>query len=490
MDPNEQTFKLSWWQRRKYSGRFIAYENNNVITSGKSYWECRHRAREKLSENRLKTLNKDKLQNQIRFQYIEKKSNVYRGIIVVIVGFLLFELMMLDLVTNDNVLIYRKLEVFLFFNFLLLSIFLASLMIINPVVRTQSVFGLLGVAIVNKERHLGWEVSLSGITAFIFVGSIVVFLITYIEFGISLNTIYIFYLGVLLIFQSFFAQREERNLKKLHYYLLDQITLEDRLTYKDIASYLSDIPEIKNKGLSNSNSLIYTLEASLESPFSLTRVIAFRILFRDVALMIGSVFISFAIGYLLYFQGIMTNLIGSRVFASILSAGLLLYYALIKRSTSDLFAEGFVQKNPHFTLRPGGVDRIYMKFFPHEVIQMKKDTISTILTQSVRLTAGLGIFLLLYGMEMLISLTYIKDYDLITVINSMTLALGAIPLFIFILYVAREGTKKWVESIEIEMTDLDKKLEVQIGMTPNEILSYLQEAQSKYTQLYSKQGNA
>ncbi|MFV2015089.1 MAG: hypothetical protein ACC656_06665, partial [Candidatus Heimdallarchaeota archaeon] len=169
MDSNQNSLNLTWWQRKKYSGKFIAYNDNSVLTSGTSYWDCRHKAREKLAEKKLTGIKG--LNFNIEYLYVEKKSNIYRGLIIVIFGFILFELMMSELMSFESISLHKKIEFFIFYNFVLLSIFLASLMIINPVVRTQSVFGLLGKAIVNKERHLGWEVSLSGISAFMFLVS-------------------------------------------------------------------------------------------------------------------------------------------------------------------------------------------------------------------------------------------------------------------------------------------------------------------------------
>ena len=166
-----------------------------------------------------------------------------------------------------------------------------------------------------------------------------------------------------------------------------------------------------------------------------------------------------------------------------LAAGLLLFYALVKKSTSNLFAESFVKSHSHFSLRPGGADRIYMKFFPHEVKEMKEKSILTILHQSVLLTAGLGIFFLLYGLELVVLINFFKDLQ-IDLINSVSLAFGMIPVFIFILYVARAGTKTWILRIENRMIELDQKLETQIGMSPNQILGYLHEAQAIYTELY------
>ena len=475
---SQEKISLSWIQRKRFEGKFIAFSDNKIYASGNSYWDCKHKAREKLS-------GKMNIRKNLTYTYVEKKSTVRRGLLFVFLGFILFELDISQIIlsTDPSLLLYKKIEVFIFYNSVVLSIFLASLLIISPVVRSHNFFGALGEAIVNKERQLGWEVALTGVLIFIFLGTIIIQFTVFVEFKIVLNYMFIVYAGLLLVIQSYFAMKEERNLKKLHYYLIDLITLEDRISYSEIASYLSEIPEIKNKNISDTKSLLLTLEASLESPFSLTRVIAFHILFRDLAIMMGSIFVSFAVGYFLYIDNIVTNLIATRIFGSFLAAGLLLFYALIKKSTSKLFAESFVKTHSHFMLRPGGADRIYMKFFPQEVIEMKEQSILTILGQSVLLTTGLGLFFLIYGVELILVINFLNK-TLGEFINSISLTFGMIPVFLFILYVARAGTKRWILSIETKMYELDQKLEVEIGMRPNEILSYLQEAHTKYNEIY------
>ena len=482
MNYEDHTIKLTWFQRKKYSGRFIAYsENNKIYASDKNYWECKHKAREKLTIN-----GSGLLRHQLKFSYVEKKSNIYRGLFFVSLGFLIFEKMMYDILLMSNIQIYKKSEIFIFYNSVILSIFLASLLIISPVVKSHNPFGIIGQAIVNKEKHLGWEVSLMGISAFIFLETIVIIITIFIEFEIILNLNYMLAVSSLLIIQAFYTIKEERLLKKLHYYLIDQITLEDRLSYDDIVSYLAEIPEIKGKNLLDNSSLFMTLEASLESPFSITRVMAFHILFRDLGIMLGSIIISFGVGYVLYFNQIVANLVGTRIFGALLTAGLLLFYAIIKRSTSTFFAISFVKSHPHFTLRPGGLDRFYTKFFPVEVNKLKEQTILTILKQSVLLTAGLGLFFLIYATELLLLISFTSDYVLIDIINSVSLALGMILVFIFILYIAKSRTEKWIEIVENEMLELDKKLESQIGLTPNQILNYLTEAQINYNKIHPK----
>ena len=471
---SQEQLNLSWFQRKRYEGKFIAYCDNKIYASDSSYSDCRHKARERLS-------GKLEQRKNLLYTYVEKKSNIRRGMFIVLLGFLIFEYLLAELL-NSSLVWYKKMEIFMFYNSVILSIFLASILIISPVVHSKNFFGTIGEAIVNKERQLGWEVALTGVLIFFFIGTIIVEITTYIEFNIVLNSLLIVLTGILLFFQVWFALREERKLKKLHYSLIDLITLQDRLTYSDIASYLSEIPQIKDKNISDTNSLLLTLEASLESPFSLTRVIAFRILFRDLALMLGSIFFSFAIGYILYIDNLVA-LIAIRIIGSFLAAGLLLFYAFVKRSTTGLFAESFVKTHSHFMLRPGGADRIYMKFFPNEVMEMKEKSILTILRQSVLLTTGLGIFFLLYGLELLVLINFF-NYLQVDLINSLSLAFGMIPVFIFILYVARAGTKSWILSIENRMIELDQQLETQIGMSPNEILGYLQEAQTKYNEIY------
>lgn len=473
---DQERISLSWIRRKRFEGKFVAYCDNVIYASDNSYSDCKHKAREKLS-------GKSDIRKNLSYTYIEKKSTIRRGLFLVFLGFVIFEYLLYEIISSPILLLYKKIEIFIFYNSVILSIFLASILIISPVVHSNNFFGTIGEAIVNKERQLGWEVALAGVLIFIFLGSIIVEITTYIEFKIDLNSIFIVLTFVLVFIQAWFALREDRKLKKLHYSLIDLITLQDRLTYSEIASYLSEIPQIKDKNISDTNSLLFTLEASLESPFSLTRVIAFRILFRDLAIMLGSIFLSFAIGYILYIDNLVTDLIATRIFGSFLAAGLLLFYALVKKSTSSLFAESFVKSHSHFMLRPGGADRIYMKFFPNEVIEMKEKSILTILHQSVLLTTGLGIFFLLYGLELVILVSFFQGFP-IDLINSISLAFGMIPVFLFILYVARVGTKTWILRIENRMVELDKQLETQIGMSPNQILSYLHEAQAVYNELY------
>lgn len=466
-------FPLSWFQRRRYRGKFVAVSNNKIYASDSSYWDVKHKAREKLS-------GKADIRRNLSYLYIEKKYTNIREIIFFLVSYFLFESAINELISSPKILLYKKIEIFIFYNSVILSIFLASLLIISPVVQSRHFFGSIGKAIIESERHLGLEVALTGINVFIFLGLIILRITSFIEFHIDIASDYIILTFLVLLLQIWFTLNEEKSLKKLHYYLIDLITMEDRLSYNEIVSYLSEIPEIKNRNISDTKSLLMTIEASLESPFSLTRVIAFNILFRDVAIMVGSILVSFGIGYILYLDGIVDTLIGTRIFGSFLAAGLLLFYAFIKRSTSPLFAESFVKSHSHFMLRPGGADRIYMKFFPNEVVEMKKNSILTILRQSLLLTTGLGMFFLLYGTELVIVVSVLPNEQLREIINSVSLAFGMIPVFLFILYVARVGTKTWIVSIESKMVQLDQQLENQIGISPNEILGYIHEAHTKY----------
>ena len=474
---NSTNFPLSWFQRRRYSGKFVAVSNNKIYASDRSFYEVKHKARERLSGN-------SEIKRNLTYLYIGKYYTNIRETFLFLISLVIFESAIYQVISSPNVFLYKKIEIFIFYNSVIFSIFIASLLIISPVVQSRHFFGSIGKAIIENERHLGLEVALTGINVFIFLGVVILKITSSIEFNIDFDSIFIFSALFLLLLQIWFTLNEEKNLKKLHYYLIDLITMEDKLTYNEIVSYLSEIPEIKKRNISDTSSLLMTLEASLESPFSLTRVIAFNILFRDVAIMVGSIIISFGIGYILYLDSIVDNLIGTRIFGSFLAAGLLLFYAYVKRSTSSFFAESFVKSHSHFMLRPGGADRIYMKFFPNEVQEMKEKSILTILRQSLLLTTGLGLFFLLYGLELVVIINILNNEQLIEFINSISLAFGMIPVFLFILYVARAGTKTWIFSIESKMIQLDQQLETQIGISPNEILGYLHEAHTKYNDMF------
>ncbi|MHA2362735.1 MAG: hypothetical protein ACXAC7_02160 [Candidatus Hodarchaeales archaeon] len=466
---------LSWRQRTRYHGRFIAIFDNKIIASGNSYVDTRYKVRRKLAQQKVST------RPDVYYHFVERRTNFVRGMFLVLLASLVINYQLVEVV-SESLEIHQKISTVFFIDLAILAVFYSTITMINPVIRSRVNLGLLGKALKNQERQVGWEVVSLGIIGYILLSSIVLQGWVFFEYNLqlrqtSLATIIISFLTIVQLWLSF---REERRLKKLHHYLIDQITLEDRLTYDEIVNYLSEIP---TETPIDRDTLYATLEASLESPFALTKVIAFRVLFRDIGIILACILVSFGVGYLLDNTGIVTDLVGARIFGSLMTAGLLLFYALIKRSTSILFAQAFVNANPTYTLRPGGLDRLYLKLFPQEVDKIKEETVLTILMVSVSLTAGLGFASLIYGGILFISIILEVNSSTIDLINSGVLSIGMIPLSLFIIIIARRGTKKWVSTVEKGILDFDERLNSSIGMTPGEIFEYLHKASQTKEQI-------
>jgi hypothetical protein len=277
---------------------------------------------------------------------------------------------------------------------------------------------------------------------------------------------------IVVLIHFFIILREDRKLKQLHNYLIDTITFDDRLSYEEIVDYLKDIPQLK-KLAPDPGALLATLEASIESPFSIRKVIYFRILFRDIEIVLGSIIIPFISSYIL-----IGDRYWARITGSVLAASLLLIYAEIKQTSSGHWAPKFIKHHPTFTLRSGGVDRVYLKFFPEEVKKLKEETILTILTQSVALSRALGLAFLGYAvLATFISLAGFspatREFIEFVLINALV-----IPTSARIIQVAREGTQAWVHSVEKRIQELDKRLKSSVGFTPIDIAFYLDEARN------------
>lgn len=480
----ELALELSWYQRRRYAGRFIAVlfdaESPQIVSSGNSYTNCRHSLRKRV-------MGQPDLRRDIRIFYVEKRGSYFRGLFLAFLSFLIFQLVTCEALVAE-IHVEQKIVAFLLFNLLVIAVFLASVTIITPVLKSRMAFGFLGSALKNQERQLGWEVSMGGVSGFVFLASLLVPVWLWVETGLTLDSSVVVggVLFLLLLLQIRFSVSEEKTLRTLHNYFIDQITLEDRLSYEEIVDYLAEIPELKAKGFTEEDraTIMATLDATLGIPFSLTKVISFHILFRDLAINFGFILFSFVVGYSLFVTGVVTDLIGARIFGSLLSAGFLLIYAMVKRSTSESFSHTFVKTHPGFSLRPGGVDRVYVRFFPAEVEKMKQEAVLTVLTQSVALTAVLGVALCTYGVILFGLVVLGVSSELLYNLSALVLLGGIFLLVFFIVRVARNGTNKWVSTVEAQVTEMDHQVERKMGLSPNEIIQYLEDARTTYDTVF------
>ena len=285
---------------------------------------------------------------------------------------------------------------------------------------------------------------------------------------------------LILFVQIFYILIEDRKLKQLHNYLIDTITSNDRLSYEEIADYLKEIPQFQ-KSNPDPTLLLETIEASIESPFSIRNVIVFRIFIRDLSIMISSILIPFIITYILFSDKFI-----SRISGGFISAILILFYGGVKQNSSDQWTPKFIAEHPKYTLKPGGVDRVYLKFFPNQVKKQKEETALTILTQSVAFSRGIGLTLLFYSaFSSFLILMNLSNF-LANLLESLLIIFGVSLVALYTIKIARQGTIAWVKSVEKNIQEMDESLKTSFGFTPIEISNYLKEAR-KARELVFKQ---
>ena len=449
--------------RFKYGNKFIAILDNRIIATGNTHLEARHKVRKLVQP-------KDRM--RVEYYFIARRSNFYRSTGLNLLAFILLNI---QLFIGIEAHIVDRISILVFFDITIFALFIALNTMINPVIRSQSdVYGFLGESIKRQERQLGWEVARITTSAYLLILSILAQLWFMAEFKFVLNQFSYLTLIIAAIIPVHFwlVVREDKKLKILHNYLIDTITIDDQLTYDQIVDYLQAIPAFKNlQATPDRNVLLTMLEASIESPFSITKVIVFRILVRDLEIVLAAIIVPFIIAY-----NIFTDRYNARVFGSFVASLLLLAYGLIKKHSSDQWTSNYIKNHPTFTLRSGGIDRIYLKFFPYEVNKLKEETVLTILKQSITLTRGLGFaFLFYFILALMLSLINLP-LDIRSYLESFLLIGAVFPTSVYITFVARNGTKNWVNSVEKSIQNLDAKLKNSLGFTPMDIAYYLRSA--------------
>lgn len=456
--------------KRKYGGKFIAILDEKIIASGSTHIQTRHKVRKKV---------KAKERKLVQYFFIERKSNLLRSLLFSFVAFLLVNLQLTEQLVNFplesvNLSIFiSRLTIIIFFDITILAAFFALTTLIDPIFRSQIALGVIGESIKRQEHQVGWEIALTTTTGYILLVSIIGQLWIGVEYTLNFDRANLTLLIIFVFLLHFlFIIFEDRKLKLLHNYFIDTITFNDRLTYEEIADYLKDIPKLR-ESKPDFALLLETIEASIESPFSIRNVIVFRIFIRDLTIMISSIVIPFILTYLLF-----TDKLISRISGGFFSAFLILIYGGIKQNSSDRWAPKFISQHPTFTLRPGGVDRVYLKFFPNQVKKLKEETVLTILTQSVSFSRGIGLALLLYSVFSSILMVSDISRDIIGYLESMIILIGVIIAAYYTIKIARQGTIAWVKSVEKNILEMDQNLKKSLGFTPLEISNYLKEARN------------
>ncbi|MHA1990548.1 MAG: hypothetical protein ACW981_09955 [Candidatus Hodarchaeales archaeon] len=454
--------------RRKYGGKFIAILDKKVIASGSTHIQTRHKVRKKvIAKNR----------RMVRYYFIERKSNLLRSLFLSFIAFILLNVQLSERIvsfpldTTDLFVFISRLTIIIFFDITILASFFALTTLIDPIFRSHLALGVIGDSIKRQEHQLGWEIALTTTTSYILLVSIVGQLWISVEYNLAFEMVNLsLIIIVILLLHLLFIIYEDRKLKLLHNYLVDTITFNDRLTYEEIADYLKEVPELQ-KSKPDFSLLLETIEASIESPFSIRNVIVFRIFIRDLTIMISSVIIPFILTYLIFSDKFI-----SRISGGLISAFLILFYGGIKQNSSDRWAPKFISDHPTFTLRPGGVDRVYLKFFPTQVKKLKEDTILTILTQSVAFSRVLGLSFLLYSSFSTLFVLLNVANEFLIVLESLLIVIGVAIAAYYTIKVARQGTIAWVKSVEKSIQKMDENLKASLGFTPIEISNYLKEA--------------
>ncbi|MFW9930680.1 MAG: hypothetical protein ACFFD1_14925 [Candidatus Thorarchaeota archaeon] len=462
-DNNIPTIPVS---KRKYGGKFIAILDNKIIASGSTHIQTRHNVRKSVRSNERR---------KVQYFYIERKSNLLRSLFLSIVAFLIVNIQLTEKmitlpIDKINILQFLdRLSILIFFDITILAAFFALTTLINPVFRSQTSLGIIDESIRKQDHQVGWEIALATTTCFILLVSVVGQIWLSIEFNISFERNFLTaVILIIFIIHILFILNEDRKLKQLHNYLIDTITFDDRLTYEEIADYLKDIPQLK-KVNPDRTAILETIEASLESPFSIRKVIVFRILIRDLEIMLASILIPFTVSYYFFISDrILARFLGC-FFASLF----LLVYGGIKQNSSAKWAPKFLSEHPYLTLRSGGLDRIYLKFFPEKVSKLKEETVLTILTQSVAFSRGLGLAFLSYSFALIVISFFGLSSELSNFLSSFLIILWVIITASYTGQVARKGTKAWVESVEKSIQEMDLLLKNSLGFTPVDIALYM-----------------
>ena len=96
--------------------------------------------------------------------------------------------------------------------------------------------------------------------------------------------------------------------------------------------------------------------------------------------------------------------------------------------------------------------------------------------QIITLTRVLGFAFLFYSL-IAFPLSLINFQSIIRLyIESFLIIAAVFPTAIYITFVARNGTKNWVNSVDKSIQTLDAKLKTSLGFTPVDIAYYLQSA--------------
>ncbi|OLS25929.1 MAG: hypothetical protein HeimC3_12030 [Candidatus Heimdallarchaeota archaeon LC_3] len=454
--------------KRKYGGKFVAILNKKVVASGATHIQTRHKVRKKIRANDRKS---------VKYYFIERKSNLLRSLFFCFIAFILVniqlteKLMIFPVESIDFIFSIKRITILLFFDITIVTSAIALTTLIDPIFRSHVDQGVIGDSIKRQEHQVGWEIALTTTTGYVLLVSIVGQLWISTEFNLIFELTNLTYLIILILFvQIYYILIEDRKLKQLHNYLIDTITSNDRLSYEEIADYLKEIPQFQ-KSNPDPTLLLETIEASIESPFSIRNVIVFRIFIRDLSIMISSILIPFIITYILFSDKFI-----SRISGGFISAILILFYGGVKQNSSDQWTPKFIAEHPKYTLKPGGVDRVYLKFFPNQVKKQKEETALTILTQSVAFSRGIGLTLLFYSaFSSFLILMNLSNF-LANLLESLLIIFGVSLVALYTIKIARQGTIAWVKSVEKNIQEMDESLKTSFGFTPIEISNYLKEA--------------
>lgn len=388
---------------------------------------------------------------------------------------------------------YEKASIFFFYNFAGFTVFIATMMMINPVMDSRVVLGFFGKELRSLERQLAWEVSLGTALSFLFLISIAYLFQILLEF--EHTTLAMVLLGIILgsicLCQFLLTLRVDRKLKMVHDQLIGQIRPgEEDLSHDEFIGHLSKLLQERGQLESFLEELDSArLEKSLSSRFSIVRVIPYRILSSLLTVILACIILSYVIGYSLLHLSLLIDFREARNIGAILSAALLFFLSLMIHLRKGAISFSYVKSNPTHTLRPGQLDRIYMQFFPYEADRVKVETAYTILSQGSVLTLCLGIAFLLYGgiIQSLILLGV--EEDLLELLNAIILFIGMIILSIIIVLISRRGTRIWIKSVEFGLAKIDIQLKNTLSVTKEELIAYIQKAKEVIS-LVSQENNS
>ncbi|MFQ5978314.1 MAG: hypothetical protein ACE5OZ_09320 [Candidatus Heimdallarchaeota archaeon] len=407
------------------------------------------------------------------------KLSIIRGLMLAFAGIVILNIMLTShfILQIGN---YEKASIFFFYNFASLTVFIATMMMINPVMDSRIVLGFFGKELKSLERQLAWEVSLCAGLLFLFLVSIAYLFQILLEFEhitiamVLLSTV----LGIICLCQFLLTLRVDRNLKAVHDQLIGQIRPgEEDLSHDEFIGHLSKLLQERGQLESFLEDLDSAkLEKSLSSRISLLRVIPYQILSGLLTVILTCIMFSYVIGYSLLHLSLVNDFREARNIGAILSAALLFLLFLMIHLRKDTFSFWYVKSNPTHTLRPGQLDRIYLQFFPYEADRVKVETVYTILSQGAFLTFCMSIAFLLYG-SVIQSLIFLgTEEDLLELLNAILLFIGMIVLSVIIVSISRRGTRIWIKSVEFGLAKIDIQLKNTLAVTKEELIAYIQKA--------------